>query len=171
MNPVDVIRKRSIGMWNVVLCGLLAGAMSACSSHEHPDPPEDLIPICGGFAGLACPGAGQCVDDPSDSCDPDTGGADCSGLCECNVLGICEKGTVWDDSPSVCGCVEQYDPCIAALCPAGTECVNDDGEATCVPFEGVTCGDTTCDTGQVCCNASCGICTPPDGACIQIACE
>jgi hypothetical protein len=33
------------------------------------------------------------------------------------------------------------------------------------------CGDTVCTGGDVCCNASCGICTPPDGACIQIACE
>jgi hypothetical protein len=24
--------------------------------------------------------------------------------------------------------------------------------------------------GEVCCNPSCGICTPPDGVCIQIAC-
>jgi hypothetical protein len=28
-----------------------------------------------------------------------------------------------------------------------------------------------CPPGQVCCNASCGICTPPDVGCIQIACE
>ena len=34
-----------------------------------------------------------------------------------------------------------------------------------------TCGNTTCPQGQVCCNASCGICTPPGGACIQVFCE
>lgn len=33
------------------------------------------------------------------------------------------------------------------------------------------CGATTCAKGQVCCNASCGICTAPGGACIQLACE
>jgi len=32
------------------------------------------------------------------------------------------------------------------------------------------CGNQICATGQVCCNASCGICTPPGYACIQIAC-
>lgn len=32
------------------------------------------------------------------------------------------------------------------------------------------CGPVLCDQGQVCCNESCGICAPPDGACIQIAC-
>jgi hypothetical protein len=35
---------------------------------------------------------------------------------------------------------------------------------------GVPCGPTTCPPGQVCCNESCGICTPPDGMCIMIAC-
>jgi hypothetical protein len=35
----------------------------------------------------------------------------------------------------------------------------------------VICGKTICAPGEVCCNASCGICTPPDGACIQVACE
>ncbi|CRK16608.1 hypothetical protein BN1708_002865 [Verticillium longisporum] len=41
--------------------------------------------------------------------------------------------------------------------------------ARCVP--GTKCGPTMCGAGQVCCNASCGICTPPDGACIQIFCD
>jgi hypothetical protein len=33
------------------------------------------------------------------------------------------------------------------------------------------CGPTVCGAGEVCCNASCGICTQPDEFCIQIACE
>lgn len=33
------------------------------------------------------------------------------------------------------------------------------------------CGDTTCGEGTVCCNASCGICTPPGRVCIQVACD
>jgi hypothetical protein len=33
------------------------------------------------------------------------------------------------------------------------------------------CGATTCTDGTVCCNASCGICTPPGRVCIQIACD
>ncbi len=32
------------------------------------------------------------------------------------------------------------------------------------------CGSTLCATGQVCCNESCGICTPPDGTCIALLC-
>ncbi len=32
------------------------------------------------------------------------------------------------------------------------------------------CGDHLCPEGQVCCNHSCGICTPPGGMCIQEFC-
>jgi hypothetical protein len=38
-------------------------------------------------------------------------------------------------------------------------------------IEGRECGDRTCSEGNVCCNASCGICTAPGNVCIQIACE
>ncbi|KAL2757300.1 hypothetical protein ACRALDRAFT_1060710 [Sodiomyces alcalophilus JCM 7366] len=41
--------------------------------------------------------------------------------------------------------------------------------ASLVPGE--RCGPTVCDKGQVCCNSSCGICTPPGGVCIQLYCE
>ncbi len=37
--------------------------------------------FCGGIAGIACPDGQTCVDDPSDSCDPMNGGADCGGMC------------------------------------------------------------------------------------------
>ena len=33
------------------------------------------------------------------------------------------------------------------------------------------CGVVTCPRGLECCNASCGICVEPGGACIQIVCE
>jgi hypothetical protein len=36
--------------------------------------------------------------------------------------------------------------------------------------EGEPCGNTTCAVGQVCCNASCGICTEPGMFCTQQAC-
>lgn len=35
---------------------------------------------------------------------------------------------------------------------------------------GPECGRTSCNVGDVCCNASCGICTPPDGMCTQQVC-
>ncbi|WP_339133359.1 MAG: Kazal-type serine protease inhibitor domain-containing protein [Candidatus Electrothrix sp. GW3-4] len=38
--------------------------------------------VCGGIAGLLCPEGMECVDDPSDDCDPAHGGADCLGICK-----------------------------------------------------------------------------------------
>lgn len=34
-----------------------------------------------------------------------------------------------------------------------------------------SCGPVQCPGGTECCNASCGICVPPGGACIQVFCE
>lgn len=39
------------------------------------------------------------------------------------------------------------------------------------PAASVRCGEATCPPTQVCCNESCGICTPPGGACVQMICE
>ncbi|HEX6241097.1 MAG TPA: hypothetical protein VFZ61_09395 [Polyangiales bacterium] len=39
------------------------------------------------------------------------------------------------------------------------------------PVQGPTCGANQCSAGQVCCNASCGICAASGSLCIQIACE
>jgi hypothetical protein len=60
---------------------------------------------CGGIAGIPCPGFGQCVDDPSDSCDPANGGADCGGLCTCVQRVLCAIGSHFDSDPTVCACV------------------------------------------------------------------
>jgi len=63
-------------------------------------------------------------------------------------------------------------------CSPGFACI-DDASDTCDPTAGgvdcsgicvAMCGPTVCPAGQVCCNASCGICTPPGGACILIGC-
>lgn len=37
--------------------------------------------FCGGFTGGTCPVGFSCVDDLTDDCDPDAGGADCGGVC------------------------------------------------------------------------------------------
>jgi hypothetical protein len=99
---------------------------------------------CGGIAARPCPGGGRCVDDPSDNCDPTMGGADCGGLCTCIETVACIRGSHFDSDPTVCACVPDQAP--------------------------VTCGKATCPTGQLCCNASCGVCTPPGFVCSQIAC-
>jgi hypothetical protein len=128
-------------------------------------------PFCGGIAGIRCPGAGACADNPNDACDPDHGGADCGGLCQCLSQGMCASGLVWDDSPSVCACVPTQNPCAATLCQAGTRCEVHDGSAVCVSNGALACGPNTCAAGTTCCNASCGICTPPGQFCIQLACN
>jgi hypothetical protein len=78
-----------------------AAAVSVAVAYEGP-----CAPFCGGFAGVPCPGAGSCVDNPTDGCDPSEGDVDCASLCRCDVAGLCNEGTHWDSSPVVCGCVE-----------------------------------------------------------------
>lgn len=109
-------------------------------------------PFCGGFAGIECPGAGICADDPSDDCDPDNGGADCGGLCECNSLGLCVPGFIFDASPSVCGCVPEPEtnPCALVDCFPNQTCEVRDGEAVCVPIETNPCAAVLCPVDTVC---------------------
>ena len=78
-----------------------------------PNPP----PVrCGGIAGIVCPGGGKCVDDPSDGCDPNAGGADCGGICSCIQRVACIAGDVFDGSPSVCACVPKTPPACGPVC-------------------------------------------------------
>lgn len=65
---------------------------------------------CGGIAGIACPGSGKCVDDPTDSCDPQGGGADCGGICQCVQNAACVRGAIFDSSPKICACVSPTPP-------------------------------------------------------------
>jgi hypothetical protein len=124
-----------------------AAAAGVSVSHDGACRPQG--PFCGGIAGIPCPEDLACVDDPSDDCDPKNGGADCGGICV-------------PRTPN---------PCATVLCQTGTQCVVKDGQPICVPRGGPTCGSNVCPAGQVCCNASCGICTPPGGACIQVICD
>jgi hypothetical protein len=145
--------------------GLLLTGASRCDRHHgnnghgtedggvSPGDPPPTSPQCGGIAGEGCPGAGQCVDDPSDDCDPEQGGADCGGMCVCNALGLCVEGMIWNEDPSVCGCEPD----------GGGEAGSGGG--------GGPCGPVDCDEGQVCCNESCGICTEPGGFCTEQFCE
>jgi hypothetical protein len=109
-------------------------------------------PFCGGFAGIACPGAGICADDPNDGCDPDNGGADCGGSCVCPVIALCIPGLVFDESPDVCECVPapEANPCALVDCFPNQICEVQDGEAVCVPVPPNPCAAVTCLRGQVC---------------------
>jgi hypothetical protein len=70
---------------------------STCQPKAPPPPPP--AKKCGGFAGLPCGANEECIDDPSDSCDPNKGGADCDGICvpkatECGPKVTCGAGEV-----------------------------------------------------------------------------
>lgn len=115
-------------------------------------------PTCGGIAALQCPGAGQCMENLNDSCDPNNGGADCGGICECNALGMCVQGFHWDPSPTVCGCVADTTPTtprcggIAGIqCPGAGQCVDDPNDS-CDPQNGGA------DCGGVCECTALGMC-------------
>jgi hypothetical protein len=101
---------------------------SLCLSDYHCEPaPDESCPTplcepvrrcepnvtsyaCGGIAAIACPGAGQCMDDPNDACDPSQGGVDCAGLCHCVQQGPCGALLTFDRSPDVCVCVRAPEP-------------------------------------------------------------
>ncbi len=137
-------------------CMAAAAGVSVASQGACAEPGA----FCGGIAGIPCPKGQECVDDPSDDCDPKHGGADCGGVC------------VDGPAPSAfCGGIA------GIPCPKGQECVDDPSD-DCDPKHGgadcggmcvsaATCGDVTCGPGTVCCNPLRGICTKPGMVCIQ----
>jgi hypothetical protein len=135
-----------------------------------PDAPKVT---CGGFAGLACPGAGKCVDDPSDGCDPSAGAVDCSGVCQCVETVACIAGTVFDSSPTVCACVPTTPPTCGPVCDIYCQygnVVDEKGCPTCRcnpapdPCSTVLCAaGTHCEKQEVVCvTAPC----PPIAVCV-----
>lgn len=155
-----------------------------------------VLVYCSGIAGLPCPPGYECVDDPSDGCDPALGGADCWGVCRptgltnpCAAI-LCAEGT---HCCPQCGgiCVEigiacdQFQAfcaetrCGPNWCGPGEWCCNESC-GSCVPLGsscteefcgGEPCGTTVCRAGEYCCNPSCSICAPFGGGCITQVCE
>jgi hypothetical protein len=153
--------------------------------------------MCGGLAGFPCPDGFVCVDDPSDSCDPATGGADCSGICvpidenHCAAI-LCIEGTTCCPQcggiciPNSMPCSEDLcvsQPCNQVMCGPGEYCCNE-ACSRCAGFgqmctneycppqqsSGEPCGRNVCGSGEYCCNESCGICAPLGGGCIEVFC-
>ena len=125
--------------------------------------------FCGGIAGIPCPDGQTCIDDPSDDCDPNNGGADCGGICVAKptfcggIAGFpCPDGQTCVDDPSDncdpkhggadCGgiCVAKTNPCAAVLCKTGTQCIDRGGVAVCVPID--PCATVRCRAGTQCVN-------------------
>jgi hypothetical protein len=146
---------------------------------------------CGGFAGLPCPANEDCVDDPNDSCDPNHGGADCSGIC---VTPKSDAGS----APADAGNPPPQDAGTRAMggescggfrvtfveCAGGLQCVDDpggpsqavDGPGVCVrtgnhqpgPYgpRAYSCGGFAafpCPTGMICADAPNDSCDPNHG--------
>jgi Kazal-type serine protease inhibitor domain len=146
-----------------------AAAGSAMVHHGACKP----APACGS-GGSACPGAGTCTggddDDDGHQCthhqslfghhDDDDGGK----TCECKVTQQCKSGERFNDSPAVCACEPNGDPCASVSCKVGELCaVQSDGTAACMP-DG--CNHVSCKVGDICVVQSDGV-----GACFPDACQ
>lgn len=123
--------------------------------------------FCGGIANIKCPEGYQCVDDPTDNCDPKSGGADCDGIC---------IPVVDCDQPDREYISNDPDECksVMILCDSGMKGFADECGCGCEPLvaaQPVACGNAVCGTGKYCCNASCGTCAFVGEACSQIACQ
>lgn len=157
-------------------------AVVGCQSAPPPEPdcsaPDaDPVacsqgPMCGGIAGRLCPGAGSCYDNPNDTCDIRTGGADCGGFCRCDVIADCKLGYEFDSSPDVCACVAVSGAsCAAVTCLEGTVCEVVDGNPSCVPSPG-PCATVRCASGYVCREVDGGAnCLPLRDPCAGFDCE
>ncbi|KAL2265237.1 hypothetical protein VTJ83DRAFT_6337 [Remersonia thermophila] len=64
----------------------------------------------------------------------------------------------------------KIDACATVRCP-GTSCVVVNNRPRCLLPGEQECGPAICPRGRVCCNKSCGICTKPNQACTQQACN
>jgi hypothetical protein len=131
----------------------------ACVAFYPPCPDPNT---CGGVAGIPCPPGFTCVDSDGDDCDPDQGGADCTGVCR------------REDEPRKCGGFT------GEACPPGYECAdapNDDcapdsGGADCPgfcrPAESPACAsDSDCPL----IGAPCHLCADGTAACPRSFCE
>jgi hypothetical protein len=81
---------------------------------------EPAPTFCGGIAGIPCPAGQQCIDNPSDDCDPNNGGADCGGICV--------------PAKTFCGGIA------GIRCPAGQKCIDDPSDDCDPNHGGADCG-------------------------------
>jgi hypothetical protein len=81
------------------------------------DIPGECVQMCGGFGNRPCSGGLSCVDDPSDDCDPQGGGADCGGICVDGAEAGCDLVGCDEDGASCQMCFGSWQ-CM----PAGAQC-------------------------------------------------
>lgn len=149
---------------------LLTGVVVACSSSSDKPTTESgesnelkQGDSCGGFVELLCPEGLECVDDPTDACDPAKGGKGCMGTCQEAKYDPC-GGKSCGDSCKICppGKVDCVETAVMKACNAQGKCDldlepvcsdgNDEDGGAATPCSGKSCGDscTTCPAGQTC---------------------
>lgn len=125
--------------WKNIVAALGIASMSVGCGSDEDGGAVDLTDFrsagefCAGKIGLECTGNFVCVDDPSDNCDPNLGGADCAGIClpaggppECKL------------KPQQCAA----DCVLDKACPQKCHC----------PGGGTACGDDICMPKEICCD-------------------
>jgi hypothetical protein len=85
---------------------------------------------CGGIGGLQCPDGQTCVDDPSDSCDPTRGGADCMGMCVKSEIKKCDFTA--DPNKTYVGQSKETCATMKFVCEEGKEYFADDCGCGCI---------------------------------------
>lgn len=173
-----------------------AGGETACGSETCAADEKCCNASCGACEprGSACPAvACPAVDagapkqtcantkcPPRTYCDDISGSAECIELPSCDTV-KCTPGTMCQlvqvqcvraPCPPLPMCVPKEPQVCTLACKVGTHCAFTANGQKCEPDDpNMSCGKKMCGPGQVCCNASCGICSSPDGACIAIACD
>jgi hypothetical protein len=99
------------------------------------------------------------------------GGADPAAI-HCPT--ICGEGTLCQLPDGSCGevcnacfCTVRHGTVVSSCPNAASAPAGDDS----LIIGGGACGNTTCQAGTHCCNASCGICVGPGGVCTQQICS
>src|SRR6187402_828290 len=123
-------------------------AAAAGASVEKQGACEPEPAFCGGIAGIPCPQGELCIDDPSDDCDPENGGADCGGIC------------VSEPTPAFCGGIA------GIACPKGQQCIDDPSDDCDPKNGGADCGGI-CEPTPAFCGGIAGIACPKGQQCID----
>jgi hypothetical protein len=143
--------------------------LSCCPPNARCTPEISPCQPCAGIAGLPCPPGRECIDDPTDDCDPGHGGADCGGLCV--------------PAPSPCGAGEDCLRCAGFLglpCPDGYLCIDDPNDSCDPAGGGADCGGLCILDGSPQCRADsdcpavrapCQSCPDGSEACPRSFCE
>ena len=95
---------------------------------------------------------------------------------QCGSVRCLQNEVCCNQSCGICtprggACTQQFCEPTEAPTPTPASSIGGSGGVGSSQGNGVLCGPNRCAVGELCCNQSCGICTPPGGACIELFCE